>query len=161
MLKPLQFFALVFTALALVPGGAHLFAVANKLDLARDPYFVAQSVYRGWSWFGVVWFGALSATAALLLELRGERTAFAFAVFALLCLVAMNVVFFVWTYPANLATDNWTTMPSNWETLRSQWELSHVASAVIAFAAFCSVVLSVVTTRRQPACTSHGGDAPH
>ena len=151
MLKPLQFLALVFTALALVPAGAHLFAAVNKLDLAREPYFVAQSIYRGWSWFGAVWLGALSTTLALVLTLRGQGAAFAFSTIALLCLVAMNVVFFVWTYPANLATDNWTTMPTNWEMLRSQWELSHVASAVIAFAAFCSIALSVLTTPRTRA----------
>lgn len=148
MLKPFQFLALVFTALALVPAGAHLFAVLNKFDLAREPYFVAQSIYRGWSWFGVVWLGALSATLALVLTLRGQGAPFAFSTIALLCLVAMIVVFFVWTFPANLATDNWTTVPSNWETLRSQWELSHAVSAVIAFAAFCSITLSVLTTPR-------------
>lgn len=151
MLKPLQFLALVFTALALIPAGAHFFAALNKLELAREPYFIAQSIYRGWSWFGIVWLGALAATLALVLALRGQRAPFAFSTIALLCLVAMIVVFFVWTFPANVATDNWTTIPSNWETLRSQWELSHVVSAVIAFAAFCSVSLSVLTTPRTMA----------
>jgi hypothetical protein len=47
--KLLQFVAMVLTALALVPGGAHLFALANKIHLSESDYFVAQGIYRGWA----------------------------------------------------------------------------------------------------------------
>ena len=60
-------------------------------------------------------------------------------------LVALNLlVFFTWTYPANLATENWTRMPADWEALRRQWEYSHAVNAGVTFLALCSVVLSVV-----------------
>ena len=42
----LQFVAMVLTALALVPGGAHLFALANKINLSESDYFITQSIYR-------------------------------------------------------------------------------------------------------------------
>ena len=45
--RGLHFLAIVFTALALVPGGAHLFALPNKIDLDVEPYFVVQGIYRG------------------------------------------------------------------------------------------------------------------
>jgi hypothetical protein len=64
-----------------------------------------------------------------------------------LCVAAMFAIFFTWTYPANQATDNWTTIPANWEQLRREWEYSHVVNALVTFAAFCSVALSVLTTR--------------
>ena len=75
-LRVAQFLALVLIALALVPSGAHLFALPNKIDLARDQYFVVQNIYRGWALFGVVLFGALIANLALALLLRGRGTPF-------------------------------------------------------------------------------------
>jgi hypothetical protein len=35
--------ALVLTALALVPAGAHLFALPNKIGLAQEQYFIVQN----------------------------------------------------------------------------------------------------------------------
>ena len=63
MTKWVGFFALVFTALALVPGGAHLFSLLNKIDMPQEHYFVAQSIYRGW------WLMALILIPAMLLDL--------------------------------------------------------------------------------------------
>jgi hypothetical protein len=144
-LRVAQFLALVFIALALVPSGAHLFALPNKIDLARDQYFVVQNIYRGWALFGVVLFGALIASLTLALLLRGRGTPFVPALIAFYCIALSLVVFFIWTYPANQATDNWTVIPANWEQLRRQWEYSHVANALMTFIAFCSVTLSVLT----------------
>jgi hypothetical protein len=146
-LKIVQFFAVVLTALALVPGGAHLFTLLNKINLGAEQYFIVQNIYRGWAWFGVVLFGALLADLALALMLR-RRGGAAF-VLALLgfCGVALTLlVFFLWTYPANQATGNWTSFPDHWEQLRRQWEYSHAFNAVITFLALCSVTSSVVTT---------------
>ena len=64
--------AIILTAIALVPSGAHLFALPNKIGLTQDDYFVAQSLYRGWSLFGVVLIGSLAANAALAILLRGQ-----------------------------------------------------------------------------------------
>jgi hypothetical protein len=146
-LRVVQFLAVVLTALALVPGGAHLFALLNKIDLGAEQYFIVQNIYRGWALFGVVLFGALLADLALALMLR-RRGGAAFALALLgFCGVALTlVVFFVWTYPANQATGNWTTIPDHWEQLRRQWEYSHAFNAVITFLALCSVTSSVVMT---------------
>ncbi len=40
-LRVVQFLALVLTALALIPAGAHLFALPNKIGLAQEQYFIA------------------------------------------------------------------------------------------------------------------------
>jgi hypothetical protein len=145
--KIIQFLALTLTALALVPSGAHLFALPNKINLAAEQYFIVQNTYRGWSLFGVVLIGALIANLALALLLRGRGAPFALALFAFLCIALTLVVFFIWTYAANQATNNWTMIPDNWEQLRREWEYSHAANAVVTFAALCSVTLSVLTTR--------------
>jgi len=146
-LRVVQFLALVLTALALIPSGAHLFALPNKIGLAQEQYFIVQNIYRGWALFGAVLLGALIANLLLAIMLRGRTAPFVFALVAFLCIAVTLAVFFVWTYPANQATDNWTTIPANWEELRRQWEYSHAANALVTFVALCAVTLSVLTTR--------------
>jgi phosphoglycerol transferase MdoB-like AlkP superfamily enzyme len=142
--KTIQFLAVILTALALVPGGAHLFALPNKIAMDQDNYFVAQAIYRGWALFGIVLIGAVAANLLLAAAMRVQREAAALALTAALCILLTLGVFFIWTYPANVATDNWTAVPDNWRQLRTAWEYSHAASALIAFIALCATTLSVL-----------------
>jgi hypothetical protein len=145
VLKIVQFLALALTALALVPSGAHLFAIPGKISLGAEQYFIVQNIYRGWNLFGIVLIAALIANLALAL---GQGAPFALALFGFFSIALTLVIFFIWTYPANQATNNWTTIPNNWEQLRRQWEYSHAANAVVTFAAFCSVALSSLMARK-------------
>ena len=147
-MRLLQFVAMVLTALALVPGGAHLFALPNKIDLSESDYFITQSVYRSWALLGIVLIGAAIADVALALLIRAQRAPSIFALIGGLCLVATLVIFFVFTFPANQATNNWTQVPADWEQLRWRWELSHAVNAVITFFAFCSLTISLLLTRK-------------
>jgi hypothetical protein len=147
-LKIVQFLALLLNALALVPAGAHLFALANKIGLSAEQYFIVQNIYRGWALFGIVLFSALLADLVLAISLRRRGTPFVCALVAFLCIALTLVIFFTWTFPANQATQNWTAIPANWEQLRRQWEYSHAANALVTLVAYCSVVLSVLTMRR-------------
>jgi hypothetical protein len=142
VLKIVQFLALVLTALALVPSGAHLFALPSKISLGAEQYFIVQNIYRGWSLFGTVLIGALIANLALALLLRGRGAPFALALFAFFCIALTLVVFFIWTYPANQATNNWTTVPDDCEQLRRQWEYSHAVDAVVTNSSGASVAAS-------------------
>jgi hypothetical protein len=147
-LRVAQFLALVFTALALVPAGAHLFELPNKIGLAEDAYFVVQGIYRGWALFGIAVFGALGANLAAAVLVRRQRAPFRLAFLAFLLVAATLVIFFTWTYPANQATSNWTVVPENWQELRLQWEYAHATNAVLTFLALCAISLSVLLTRR-------------
>jgi hypothetical protein len=146
-LRIAQFLAIVLTALALVPAGAHFFELPNKIGLAEDAYFVVQSIYRGWALFGIVLFGALAANLALTFMVRHQRGAFWLALLAFILVAATLVVFFTWTYPANQATSNWTEVPANWQELRLQWEYAHAANAILTFIVLCAVTLSTLLTR--------------
>jgi hypothetical protein len=146
-LKVLQFLALVLTALALIPAGAHFFELPNKIGLPQDQYFIVQNIYRGWALFGLVLFPALGAALALTIALRHHRAAYWLALAGFLCIAATLVIFFTWTYPANVATSNWTVVPANWETLRTRWEYAHAANAVLTFIALCLLTLSLLATR--------------
>jgi len=142
--KPSQFLAVVLTALALLPGGAHLMALPAKIAMPEDPYFGAQQVYRGWAWAGVVIFFAIFANVAAACFTNGNRRRL-FAAAGLL-ITATLALFFIWTYPANQATGNWTSVPDNWEQLRIQWEYSHAASAALSFLALLCAVAAALST---------------
>lgn len=142
--KIAYFFSLLFAALAMAPAFAHLLELLNKIDLPRDEYFIVQQIYRGWALLGIVVFGALLSTLVLTVMLRHWRRPFIFSLIAFLCIVGTQVIFWTYTQPANLATDNWTMIPQNWEALRRQWEYSHAASAVLNFIAFGALVLSLL-----------------
>jgi hypothetical protein len=146
-LKVLQFLTLVLTALALIPAGAHFFELPNKIALPEDQYFIVQGIYRGWALFGVVVFPALGAALALTIALRHHGTACWLALAAFLCIAATLAIFFTWTYPANVATNNWTAIPANWKELRTRWEYAHAVNAVLTFAALCLLTLSTLATR--------------
>lgn len=146
--KVVQFLALVLTALALVPSGAHLFELPAKIILAQEQYFTVQSIYRGWSLFGAVLILALIADLAVAYLVRDQRWSCALALAAAGLMAATLLMFFIWIYPANQATANWTTVPENWEVLRSQWEHTHALNAILTFAAFCALSAAVIGARR-------------
>lgn len=142
-----QFLAIVLTALALVPAGAHLFELPNKIGLSEDDYFLVQNIYRGWALFGIVLFGALAANLAAAVVARRQRAPFWLASAAFLLVAATLAIFFTWTYPANQATSNWTVVPENWQELRLQWEYAHATNAVLTFMALCAITLSALLAR--------------
>lgn len=143
-LKTLRFLALLFTGLALGPSLAHLLELPNKIGLSREDYFTVQQIYRGWALLGIVIAGALLTNLALAIRVRKRRKVFALTLTALLCIVAAQVVFWTFTYPANAATHNWTMQPAIWQQLRFQWEYSHAAGAVLNLIAFATLTLSML-----------------
>jgi hypothetical protein len=145
--KLLQFVALMLTALALLPGGAHLLELPNKIHLSESDYFITQSIYRGWALLGIVLIGAALANLTLAVLMRAQRASSVFALISGICLLATLAIFFTFTFPANQATNNWTQVPTEWQQLRWQWELSHAVNAVVTFVAFCSLTISLLLTR--------------
>ena len=142
-----QFLAIVISALALIPSGAHLAALPNKISLPQAEYFTVQGIYYGWAILGLLWPAAIAANVLLAIVVRSQPRPFWLAALAALCFVLMLVIFLLWTLPANQATANWTTVPENWETLRRQWEYSHAVNTAIVFLALCLTVLSVLSWR--------------
>ena len=74
-LRVVQFLAILLTALAFVPAGAHLFELPNKIDLPRDAYLTVQGIYAGWAWFGIFDLAALVMNVVLAIKLRRQRPA--------------------------------------------------------------------------------------
>lgn len=147
VLKTIQFLAVTLTALALVPSGAHLLALPNKIALPQDTYYVVQNSYRGWALLGAVLIAALIANGVLAVLVRNRPAPFWFAVLGSVAVGTTLAIFFVWIYPANQLTANWTTVPDSWESLRRQWEYGHAANAIVTFIGLCTVTCSVLSHR--------------
>jgi hypothetical protein len=136
----LFFIAIFATVIALGGAQAHLFEMPRKLMLSGEDYFTVQQIYAGWDLFGVVL--VIQFLSLALLARRSFREYFVFrpVLAALLLMIAAQVIFWLFTFPANAATQNWTQMPVNWEMLRRQWEYSHAAGAICQLLGLCSLV---------------------
>lgn len=143
----LRVLAILLTAVSMAAGFAHLLALPNKIHLPRNDYLVVQQIYRGWALLGVVIVGALVTTAVVTFRVRARPAEFYLSLAATLCIALSLVVFFLFTYPANQQTQNWTVLPENWEVLRRQWEYSHAVGAGLYFAALGALTLSLLVPR--------------
>jgi hypothetical protein len=146
-LKLLRFLAVMFTAVAMAAGFAHLLALPNKIHLPRADYLTVQQIYRGWALLGLVIFGSLITSGLVALRVRARPAPFYLTVGATACIALGLAVFFIFTYPANQQTQNWTTLPEHWETLRRQWEYSHAAGAGLYFLALGALTISLLVDR--------------
>ncbi len=99
----------MLTAFCLVPGGAHVLELANKIGLDQNHYMTVQQIYRGWALLGALLIAAICVNGVVAVmmrcqtmayDLRGSRSA--------VCSVSGLVIFFTWTFPVNQITSNWT-----------------------------------------------------
>jgi hypothetical protein len=144
MIYFLRLASLIFVALAMVPAASRLFSLVNKMRLDRNAYLDAQRAYDGWSLLGIVVVAALLSTLALMLALYRTGQPFILALLAFLCIVATQLVFWTYTFPANRATSNWTVLPEQWTALRTTWEYSHAVSAILTFLAFLLLIFASI-----------------
>jgi hypothetical protein len=149
LLKSVPLVTIVIVALCLVPAGAHFFELANKMSLAPAEYMIVQKIYAGWSLFGIPIITALLLTLIHTFMVRGDRLVFNLSLSTALCLTATQVIFWMFTYPMNLATSNWTVPPEDIELARRQWEYSHAVNAVLTFIAFVAITASALANRRE------------
>jgi hypothetical protein len=139
-IEAVQFLAILFTVLALVPGAAHLLELPNKMKLDRDAYMVVQRIYSGWALAGVALLAALATTLWLAIVSRAQALPMMLALSAFALLLITLAAFYVWVLPVNRATSQWTTATANFEELRARWEYTHAANAVLTLVAVMATV---------------------
>jgi len=138
------FIALLATALALAAALAHALELPNKIDLPEREYFIVQQAYRGWNQLGYLLVIQLISMLAIAVVYRHEPRVLWPALAAAVCLLCAQAVFWTYTYPANVATDNWTAVPADWESLRTRWEYSHAVGAAFQVLAMSALIVAVL-----------------
>jgi len=159
----LQVVTVIVIALAMAPAVAHALEFPGKRRLGRDAYFATQRIYYpGFTILGAAEPLAIVFTAILLFMAERRSVEFWLALVALGSLVAMQLVYWIFTHPLNkvwLGGERLTQAgakffglgpaeqsdPSRvaWTTLRDRWEYSHVARAALAVASLVAAVIAV------------------
>ena len=145
--KTFFFLSILFTAVAMAAGFAHFFELPNKIHISREDYLTVQQLYRGWALLGIAVMGTLLSTLMLTVLVRENPRVFYLTLTATLCIALSLLVFFLFTYPSNQETNNWTNLPENWQALRRQWEYSHAVGAGLSFIALTVLTLSILMER--------------
>jgi hypothetical protein len=140
--------ALLASLVMLGPALAHAFELPNKIGLPRDQYFIVQQIYRGWDMFAVVLLIQVVALAAAAWLTRRQDQVVRPVVVTLLCVVAAQILFWVFTFPANAATTNWTVQPEDWQRLRRDWEYSHLAGAILQSIGVLGLIVALIRRAR-------------
>jgi hypothetical protein len=143
----LFFVALLSAGIALGAAHAHLLELPNKIAMPRDAYLATQQAYRGWAllgWLLLVEIASILATAFL--SRRAPAVLWPLLAAAAF-LVAAQAVFWTFTWPANVATANWTRLPDGWESLRARWEYSHALGAIFQLLVSASLFTAVLRAR--------------
>lgn len=138
------FVAILATAVALGGALAHAFEMLHKMAMTQQEYFITQQIYAGWNRLAYVLLVQLSGIIAVILLYRGTPAVLWPAVAALAFLLAAQAIFWVWTFPANVSTNNWTEQPASWEQLRQQWEYSHFAGAMFQLLTLSALLIAVL-----------------
>jgi hypothetical protein len=115
-------------------------------------YFIVQKIYSGWNRLAFLLLVQLAAIVATIVMSRGAARVLWTAVVALVSLLSAQAVFWIFTYPANVATENWTVMLQHWDVLRTQWEYSHAAGAAFQTIAMASLIVAVLARARNQVC---------
>jgi hypothetical protein len=138
------FVALLATALALGAAMAHVLELPNKISLPASEYFITQKSYRGWNQLGWLLLVQLLSLLGAAITSRARTDVMWLVILALVGLLGAQVVFWLFTFPTNVATRNWTVIPTDWELLRAEWEYSHAAGAAFQLLAMIALILAAL-----------------
>ena len=144
----LRLASVLLVAIAMAAGFAHVFELPHKIGMTAEEYLTVQQIYRGWSLLGIAIIGALVTLTIVAVRLRHHREPFVLTLAAAGCMALSLVVFFVFTFPVNQATQNWTMLPADWQELRRRWEYSHAINAGLYFIALVLVTMSLLVETR-------------
>lgn len=150
---PLVFFTLLFAALGLAPGFAHLLEMPVKLRYPPEMYFqVTSTLYSHFGIVGsVVQVAALGTAIAFVVVSRrmpGAGLALAGAILLAVSLVAWGSL----VQPVNSAWADGiraaTLTPADYTALRPRWEYGHLVAFVLWLGGFCALLAAALRSPR-------------
>lgn len=167
MIDVFQALTVILIACALAPALAHALELPGKLRLTKEAYFAMQPIYYpGFTIAGMSEPLGIIATLILLVLTPRGSTDFWLTLVALLGLLGMQAVYWLWTHPVNnfwLQGEHLSSLgagffsvgttrrhdresapsPVDWTALRDRWEYSHVARAGLAALSFIALVIAI------------------
>jgi len=167
MIEVLQILTLILIVLAMVPALAHAPELPGKLRLTKDAYIAVQPIYYpGFTIVGIAEPVAIISAIILSVLIPWGGLDFWLTVVALLGLISMHAVYWLFTHPVNnfwlkgeklgglgsgfFAWDSASKRshqseprPVDWTDLRNRWEYSHVARAGLAALSFIALLLAI------------------
>jgi hypothetical protein len=156
--------SLILVVLAMVPALAHALELPGKLRLTKDAYFAIQPIYYpGFTIAGISEPVAIIAAIILLVLTPLGSGDFWLTLAALLALISMHAVYWLFTHPVNnfwiqgeklgslgsgffsfgALSRRGETRALDWTELRNRWEYSHVARAGLAASSFIMLVITM------------------
>jgi hypothetical protein len=167
MFQILQILTTVLVAVAMVPALAHALEYPGKMRLSRDAYLTVQPIYYpGFTIAGgIAEAGGLVASIVLLIFTPRGTAGFWLTCAAVLGMIGMQIVFWIYTQPANrfwlesvkignLGAGFFALSPAersgrennavDWRRLRDRWEYSHIVRAGLVFLSFLFLLLAMV-----------------
>jgi hypothetical protein len=160
----LQMLTLILVVLAMAPALAHALELPGKLRLTKDAYFAVQPIYYpGFTIAGISEPVAIVAAIILLVLTPLGSGDFWLTLAALLGLISMHAVYWLFTHPVNnfwiqgeklgrlgsgffsfgALSGRGETRPLDWTELRNRWEYSHVARAGLAALSFIMLLIAL------------------
>jgi hypothetical protein len=168
MYKVAQVFAIVVTALAMLPALAHALEHPGKLRLKREVYLAVQTIYYpGFTWMGFCEPLAFLASAVLLIWTPAGTIVFWLTFAAAFGLLTMHVLYWAFIHRINKYWVEATTLElgsagrsffsagesqeahlstekdTQWINLRDCWEHWHMVRAGLSFLSFICLVLAL------------------
>jgi hypothetical protein len=167
MFHIMQIVTIVLVAIAMAPAVAHALEYPGKMRLDQASYRTVQTIYYpGFTIAGIAEAGGLIATIVLLILTPSGTAAIWLTFIALLGMLGMQIVFWIYTQPANrfwlqnasakmgnLGTGFFAFSPAghsgtsgsvDWTRLRDRWEHSHIVRAGLVFLSFVSLLLAIM-----------------
>lgn len=162
----LQILTVILVAVVMALALAHALALPGKMRRDRETYYAVQPIYYpGFTIAGNAEPLAIISMIILLFVTPPGRTGFWMTLVALLGLIGMQAVYWLFTHPvnkfwvegedldrfgsgcfsfgANRSRLGSETNPPDWTWLRNRWEYSHVARAGLASVSLISLVISI------------------
>jgi MFS superfamily sulfate permease-like transporter len=166
MLSTMQLTTLLLVALTMTPALAHALELPGKMRLPKNTYMAVQTIYYpGFTIIGAAEFLSLLATLGLLFVTPRDTMPFWLTLSALVALVLMHAIFWVFTQPVNRVWLKGQKLSKagaaffnsggqykdeasspDWTVLRNRWESSHVARAVLSLAALALLATAVTAS---------------
>lgn len=144
----LKFTTILFEVMTLCALMAHLLELRGKISMSQQNYYTVQSIYSGWAWLGIFEIGAILLTLIWTISERRNKNIFSLLLVAFIIFFVSIIGFFMFTFPANTATVNWTQLTPDWQTLRGKWEYSHAVRAILNLIGFCLLILALLKNKK-------------